>query len=101
MKRSTNIAPLSLSTSYLIGSAFIGISMITLNSSGARAPGETLCRLMAARHSKRRPDGKRRREVPAGQDAEVERARLRHPLTSAGLPEPCGISRPGDGLATR
>src|SRR5215212_8086180 len=47
MKRSTNIAPLSLSTSYLIGSAFIGISMITLNSSGARAPGVTLCRLMA------------------------------------------------------
>src|SRR5215213_6850657 len=46
MKRSTNSAPLSLSTSYLIGSAFIGISMITLNSSGALAPGVTLCRLM-------------------------------------------------------
>src|SRR5687768_5186943 len=47
MKRSTNSAPLALSTSYLIGSAFIGISMITLNSSGARAPGVTSCKLMA------------------------------------------------------
>src|SRR5689334_24946138 len=46
MKRSTNSAPLSLSTSYLIGSAFIGISMITLNSSGALAPGVTFWRLM-------------------------------------------------------
>src|SRR3954453_23857165 len=46
MKRSTNIAPVSLSTSYLIGSAFIGISMITLNSSGTFGPGVTLCRLM-------------------------------------------------------
>src|SRR3954468_2656116 len=46
MKRSTNSAPLSLSTSYLIGSAFIGISMMTLNSSGALAPGVTRCRLM-------------------------------------------------------
>ena len=46
MNRSTNNAPLALSTSYLIGSAFIGISMITLNSSGAFAPGVTLCRLM-------------------------------------------------------
>src|SRR4051794_23545934 len=46
MKRSTNSAPLSLSTSYLIGSAFIGISMITLNSSGALAPGVTFCRLI-------------------------------------------------------
>src|SRR4051812_15570060 len=46
MKRSTNSAPLSLSTSYLIGSAFIGISMITLNASGASSPGVTLCKLM-------------------------------------------------------
>ncbi len=55
MKRSTNIAPLSLSTSYLIGSAFIGISMITLNSSGAFAPGVTLCRLMAAAQEEEAP----------------------------------------------
>jgi hypothetical protein len=47
MKRSTNSAPDSLSTSYLIGSAFIGISMITLNSiRRVAAPGVTLCRLM-------------------------------------------------------
>ena len=46
MNRSTNKAPDSSSTSYLIGSAFIGISMITLNSPGALAPGVTLCRLM-------------------------------------------------------
>src|SRR6185312_17031976 len=46
MKRSTNRAPLSLSTSYLIGSAFMGISMMTLNSSGALAPGDTWWRLM-------------------------------------------------------
>src|SRR5262245_1594208 len=49
MKRSTKSAPVSLSTSYLMGSAFIGISMITLNSSGALAPGVTLCRLMGWR----------------------------------------------------
>src|SRR5436305_2045890 len=48
MKRSTKSAPLALSTSYLIGSAFIGISMMTLNSSGALAPGVTFCRLMVA-----------------------------------------------------
>src|SRR5512146_2451819 len=61
MKRSTKRAPLALSTSYLIGSAFIGISTTTLNSSGAFAPGVTLCRLMdggdrgEARHSSDRP----------------------------------------------
>src|SRR4051812_25471816 len=48
MKRSTKIAPDSLSTSYLIGSAFIGISMITLNSSGTFLPGETFSRDMVA-----------------------------------------------------
>src|SRR4029450_12467382 len=42
MKRSTKIAPDSLSTSYLIGSAFIGISMTTLKASGASLPGDTL-----------------------------------------------------------
>src|SRR4051812_14678125 len=46
MKRSTNSAPDASSTSYLIGSAFIWISMMTLNSAGARSPGVTLCRLM-------------------------------------------------------
>src|SRR5687767_15097942 len=46
MKRSTNNAPVASSTSYLMGSAFIGISMMTLNCAGARAPGPTLCRLM-------------------------------------------------------
>ena len=46
MKRSTKIAPVALSTSYLTGSAFIGISMITLNCSGTRLPGVTLSRDM-------------------------------------------------------
>jgi hypothetical protein len=42
MKRSTKMAPVSLSTSYFTGSAFIGISMITLNASGTFLPGDTL-----------------------------------------------------------
>ena len=46
MKRSTKIAPDSLSTSYLTGSAFIGISMITLKASGTFLPGVTLSRDM-------------------------------------------------------
>jgi hypothetical protein len=44
MKRSTKIAPEALSTSYLIGSAFIGISITTLNASGTLEPGVTLFR---------------------------------------------------------
>ena len=46
MKRSTNTAPDSLSTSYLTGSLFIEISMMTLNTSGALLPGVTLLRDM-------------------------------------------------------
>src|SRR6476659_49427 len=46
MKRSTKIAPVSLSTSYFTGSAFIGISMTTLNASGTFLPGVTLSRDM-------------------------------------------------------
>src|SRR5882762_2360528 len=46
MNRSTNNAPESLSTSYLIGSAFIGISITTLKSSGRLRPGGTRSRLM-------------------------------------------------------
>jgi hypothetical protein len=46
MKRSTKMAPVSLSTSYFTGSAFIGISMITLNDSGTFLPGVTLSRAM-------------------------------------------------------
>src|SRR5450631_3299373 len=41
MKRSTKSAPDCLSISYLIGSAFIGISMITLNSCGTCLPAVT------------------------------------------------------------
>src|SRR6478609_7761252 len=44
MKRSTKIAPVSLSTSYFTGSAFIGISMTTLKASGTFLPGVTLSR---------------------------------------------------------
>src|SRR6185369_4375747 len=44
MKRSTNMAPVSLSTSYLMGSAFIGISMMTLTSSGTLRPAVTRSR---------------------------------------------------------
>src|SRR5262249_51175376 len=47
MKRSTNTAPVSLSTSYLIGSPRIGISMITLQSLGTSLPAGTRSRLMA------------------------------------------------------
>ncbi|MNV50001.1 hypothetical protein D3C71_1419840 [compost metagenome] len=47
MKRSTKIAPDSLSTSYLIGSEFIGISMTTLKASGTFLPGGTLLRDMS------------------------------------------------------
>src|SRR6476620_7148861 len=46
MKRSTKMAPDSLSTSYFTGSAFIGISMITLKASGTCLPGETRSRDM-------------------------------------------------------
>src|SRR5271165_1740591 len=49
MKRSTNSAPDCLSTSYLIGSAFIGISMITLNSSGTCFPAVTSLMLIERR----------------------------------------------------
>src|SRR3954470_21531013 len=48
MKRSTKIAPVSLSTSYFTGSAFIGISMTTLNASGTFLPGVTLSRDMGS-----------------------------------------------------
>src|SRR5580692_7800806 len=46
MNRSTNSAPDSSSTSYLMGSAFIGISMMTLNSCGRFPPAVTLLMLM-------------------------------------------------------
>src|ERR1700720_3427239 len=46
MKRSTNSAPDSLSTSYFTGSAFIGISMMTLNSCGTLSPAVTLLMLI-------------------------------------------------------
>src|SRR6188508_106463 len=49
MKRSTKIAPVSLSTSYLIGSACIGISMMTLRSSGTLRPALTRSRLTGER----------------------------------------------------
>src|SRR6218665_846088 len=64
MKRSTKMAPDSLSTSYLIGSAFIGISMTTLKVSGAFLPGVTLLRDMSLKrglesnHPRCRPDGR-------------------------------------------
>src|SRR5690606_1017356 len=45
--RSTNSAPVSLSTSYLTGSLFIGISMMTLMSFGRSRPLLTSCRLIA------------------------------------------------------
>src|SRR6185295_3940637 len=47
MNRSTKSAPDSLSTSYLIGSAFIGISITTLKSSGRLRPGGTRSRLIS------------------------------------------------------
>src|SRR6185436_17782770 len=46
MKRSTNTAPVSLSTSYLIGSPCIGISITTWQSFGTSAPAETRSKLM-------------------------------------------------------
>jgi hypothetical protein len=47
MNRSTNTAPVALSTSYLIGSAFIGISTITLKSFGTSRPEVTRSRFIA------------------------------------------------------
>ena len=44
--RSTNTAPVSLSTSYLIGSPCIGISTTTLQSFGTSLPAETRSRFM-------------------------------------------------------
>src|SRR5579864_8273856 len=46
MKRSTNTAPVSLSTSYLIGSPCIGISTTTLQSFGTSAPAGTRSRFI-------------------------------------------------------
>src|SRR5512140_2210510 len=54
MKRSTKMAPVSLSTSYFTGSAFMGISMITLKASGACLPGATLSRDMVFVSKKQR-----------------------------------------------
>src|SRR5512141_2208757 len=56
MKRSTNTAPVSLSTSYLMGSPCIGISMMTLQSFGRSLPAGTRSRFMAVavRGAKRR-----------------------------------------------
>src|SRR5512143_1176268 len=54
MKRSTKTAPVSLSTSYLIGSPRIGISMITLQSFGMSRPAGTRSRFMRGRRDGRR-----------------------------------------------
>src|SRR5690606_33139075 len=51
--RSTKIAPLSLSTSYLTGSASLGISMTTLISSGTLLPVGTWSRPMGMRFLRR------------------------------------------------
>src|SRR3546814_15027538 len=51
--RSTKIAPLSLSTSYLTGSASLGISMTTLISSGTLLPVGTWSRPMGLRFLRR------------------------------------------------
>src|SRR5687768_12873309 len=62
MKRSTNRAPVALSTSYLIGSAFMGISMMTLISSGASSPGPTRSRFMFFNYLAKKKKG---RIIPA------------------------------------
>src|SRR3954454_5733810 len=49
MNRSTNTAPVSLSTSYLIASPCMGISMTTLQSFGTSRPAATRSRLMVRR----------------------------------------------------
>src|SRR5882757_9876938 len=73
MKRSTNSAPESLSTSYLMGSAFMGISMMTLNSFGTSSPAVTLLMLISTKSSCRgRPcslsvDGNRTRSAARGE----------------------------------
>src|SRR6476659_10842811 len=46
MKRSTNTAPVSLSTAYLMGAPCIGISMTTVQSFGTSAPEGTRSKLM-------------------------------------------------------
>ena len=54
MKRSTNTAPVSLSTSYLIGSPSIGISTMTLQSFGTSLPAGTRSRFIGSGERGRR-----------------------------------------------
>jgi hypothetical protein len=67
MKRSTNTAPVSLSTSYLIASPCMGISMTTLQSFGRSRPAGTRSRLMARGLYRRAASGvpRRRRRIAA------------------------------------
>src|SRR6266545_6584943 len=71
MNRSTNTAPVSLSTSYLIGSPCIGISMITLQSLGTSLPAGTRSSLMAAIGSERAIIARRLRSPGTGERLSV------------------------------
>src|SRR3546814_476175 len=64
--RSTKIAPLSLSTSYLTGSASLGISMTTLISSGTLLPVGTWSRPMGVGFLRRGGDEGERQEHQRG-----------------------------------
>src|SRR5581483_10749327 len=67
MKRSTNTAPVSLSTSYLIGSPCMGISMTTLQSFGRSRPAGTRSRLMARSLYRDEPGAGRGRDAGRAQ----------------------------------
>src|SRR5690606_6945436 len=87
--RSTKIAPLSLSTSYLTGSASLGISMTTLISSGTLLPVGTWSRPMGWRFLRKGRHGQGRLpgwEGRLGVDFTPPGAALQHRRTS-GTPQ--------------
>src|SRR6218665_2478134 len=99
MKRSTKIAPESLSTSYLIGSAFMGISMTTLNASGMFLPGETLSRDMVLSEQLRNGNAWDKPSFYVGCHAGRADCRLRHPAPSSpGMAHCTGCVAPALGL---
>src|SRR5205814_9436766 len=106
MKRSTNTAPVSLSTSYLIGSPRIGISMITLQSFGTSLPAGTRSRFIGRRDALERGGDYTGARSSHGIIGAKMSARA-HPLErdpSRGVPRPSLTSRigvPRAGLAAR
>src|SRR5438552_9586157 len=89
MNRSTNTAPVSLSTSYLIGSPCIGISMMTLQSLGTSLPAGTRSRFMAEGQEggKRHYTVRRRPPIRSGFGALLRRGARRGRVDDVDVPE--------------